>query len=148
MIRPPPIPTRTDTLFPYTTLFRSRQARGAGSQRRSASGRKESVRAETQRRRGGRNARRRADRMATVAPDGASLRFCVSARVPPADRSPSPGPGHLRGQRDFGQACGGRAIGRDARLALELDRAIAVEQVRLPLLHPYPPRATLGFDEP
>src|SRR3546814_1375030 len=24
MIRPPPISTRTDTLFPYTTLFRSR----------------------------------------------------------------------------------------------------------------------------
>src|SRR3546814_3239553 len=23
MLRPPPIPTRTDTLFPYTTLFRS-----------------------------------------------------------------------------------------------------------------------------
>src|SRR3546814_6699832 len=25
MIRPPPISTRTDTLFPYTTLFRSRK---------------------------------------------------------------------------------------------------------------------------
>src|SRR3546814_11512794 len=25
MIRRPPIPTRTDTLFPYTTLFRSRE---------------------------------------------------------------------------------------------------------------------------
>src|SRR3546814_12898257 len=25
MIRPPPSSTRTDTLFPYTTLFRSRQ---------------------------------------------------------------------------------------------------------------------------
>src|SRR3546814_4729877 len=25
MIRRPPIPTRTDTLFPYTTLFRSNQ---------------------------------------------------------------------------------------------------------------------------
>src|SRR3546814_1620848 len=31
MIRRPPRPTRTDTLFPYTTLFRSRQhLRGAG----------------------------------------------------------------------------------------------------------------------
>src|SRR3546814_7999973 len=27
MIRRPPISTRTDTLFPYTTLFRSRQGR-------------------------------------------------------------------------------------------------------------------------
>src|SRR3546814_13463435 len=73
--------------------------------------------------------------MATVAPDGASLRFCVSARVPLADRSPSPGPGHLRGQRDFGQACGGRAIGRDDRRALELVRAIDVEQLRVAILH-------------
>src|SRR3546814_1506548 len=29
MIRPPPRSTRTDTLFPYTTLFRSRHAVGA-----------------------------------------------------------------------------------------------------------------------
>src|SRR3546814_3652104 len=34
MIRRPPRSTRTDTLFPYTTLFRSRQAaaRGAATQ--------------------------------------------------------------------------------------------------------------------
>src|SRR3546814_8923981 len=31
MIRRPPISTRTDTLFPYTTLFRSPARRGAGS---------------------------------------------------------------------------------------------------------------------
>src|SRR3546814_8627570 len=30
MIRRPPRSTRTDTLFPYTTLFRSRRARPAG----------------------------------------------------------------------------------------------------------------------
>src|SRR3546814_17106905 len=30
MIRRPPRSTRTDTLFPYTTLFRSDQARGPG----------------------------------------------------------------------------------------------------------------------
>src|SRR3546814_2510113 len=30
MIRQPPRSTRTDTLFPYTTLFRSRQGAGAG----------------------------------------------------------------------------------------------------------------------
>src|SRR3546814_20434039 len=30
MIRRPPRSTRTDTLFPYTTLFRSRFARGVG----------------------------------------------------------------------------------------------------------------------
>src|SRR3546814_11390501 len=29
MIRPPPRPTRTDTPFPYTTLFRSPRSRGA-----------------------------------------------------------------------------------------------------------------------
>src|SRR3546814_4247549 len=28
MIRPPPRPTRTDTLFPYTTLFRSHRQAG------------------------------------------------------------------------------------------------------------------------
>src|SRR3546814_11441681 len=31
MIRRPPRSTRTDTLFPYTTLFRSRQAQGDGN---------------------------------------------------------------------------------------------------------------------
>src|SRR3546814_5061145 len=30
MIRRPPISTRTDTLFPYTTLFRSRAGTGSG----------------------------------------------------------------------------------------------------------------------
>src|SRR3546814_13089318 len=33
MIRRPPRSTRTDTLFPYTTLFRSRGAAGAGRDR-------------------------------------------------------------------------------------------------------------------
>src|SRR3546814_10025901 len=32
MIRRPPRSTRTDTLFPYTTLFRSQGAQGAGRQ--------------------------------------------------------------------------------------------------------------------
>src|SRR3546814_19683251 len=32
MMRRPPRSTRTDTLFPYTTLFRSRQGRGAMAQ--------------------------------------------------------------------------------------------------------------------
>src|SRR3546814_2079799 len=36
MIRRPPRSTRTDTLFPYTTLFRSRQRRFAGVRRRRA----------------------------------------------------------------------------------------------------------------
>src|SRR3546814_11547158 len=34
MIRRPPRSTRTDTLFPYTTLFRSRAAIGAGDTQR------------------------------------------------------------------------------------------------------------------
>src|SRR3546814_11065431 len=34
MIRRPPRSTRTDTLFPYTTLFRSKEARGRGRDRR------------------------------------------------------------------------------------------------------------------
>src|SRR3546814_1351614 len=33
MIRRPPRSTRTDTLFPYTTLFRSRRARGGAARR-------------------------------------------------------------------------------------------------------------------
>src|SRR3546814_7070331 len=36
MIRRPPRSTRTDTLFPYTTLFRSRQPRGLPAARRAA----------------------------------------------------------------------------------------------------------------
>src|SRR3546814_3454417 len=36
MIRRPPRSTRTDTLFPYTTLFRSRAAAAAGRARRRA----------------------------------------------------------------------------------------------------------------
>src|SRR3546814_12035426 len=36
MIRLPPRSTRTDTLFPYTTLFRSSRRRGRGSRRRPA----------------------------------------------------------------------------------------------------------------
>src|SRR3546814_5289743 len=40
MVRRPPRSTRTDTLFPYTTLFRSRRAsaRRPASRRRSADG--------------------------------------------------------------------------------------------------------------
>src|SRR3546814_10402552 len=38
MIRRPPRSTRTDTLFPYTTLFRSLERIGAGRRRRSAEG--------------------------------------------------------------------------------------------------------------
>src|SRR3546814_11860863 len=36
MIRRPPRSTRTDTLFPYTTLFRSKPARRGGSRHRRA----------------------------------------------------------------------------------------------------------------
>src|SRR3546814_6940152 len=38
MIRRPPRSTRTDTLFPYTTLFRSVHLRDAGSVRRGRAG--------------------------------------------------------------------------------------------------------------
>src|SRR3546814_3739119 len=38
MIRRPPRPTRTDTLFPYTTLFRSDLRVRAGGRRRGAPG--------------------------------------------------------------------------------------------------------------
>src|SRR3546814_19321236 len=37
MIRRPPRSTRTDTLFPYTTLFRSRETTGAGGRGRRRS---------------------------------------------------------------------------------------------------------------
>src|SRR3546814_11408611 len=39
MIRRPPRSTRTDTLFPYTTLFRSCAAGRAGERRRACQGR-------------------------------------------------------------------------------------------------------------
>src|SRR3546814_16181330 len=39
LIRPPPISTRTYTLFPYTTLFRSRRSRQASASGRSRGGR-------------------------------------------------------------------------------------------------------------
>src|SRR3546814_16957877 len=39
MIRRPPRSTRTDTLFPYTTLFRAHRRRGGRSGRRGQSGR-------------------------------------------------------------------------------------------------------------
>src|SRR3546814_1556909 len=42
MLRRPPIPTRTDTLFPYTTLFRSLQ--GLDDRRRVAPARRQPVR--------------------------------------------------------------------------------------------------------
>src|SRR3546814_1410640 len=43
MIRRPPRPTRTDTLFPYTTLFRScRSAKRSHGQRTAAPGDRES----------------------------------------------------------------------------------------------------------
>src|SRR3546814_7818800 len=42
MIRRPPRSTRTDTLFPYTTLFRSAPARQAVGNRNTQQGRKES----------------------------------------------------------------------------------------------------------
>src|SRR3546814_2259045 len=38
MIRRPPQATRTDTLFPYTTLFRSHRARAAASAAKGSSG--------------------------------------------------------------------------------------------------------------
>src|SRR3546814_14527822 len=38
MIRRPPRSTRTDTLFPYTTLFRSRQGGSAGLEARDNAG--------------------------------------------------------------------------------------------------------------
>src|SRR3546814_18154156 len=49
--------------------------------------------------------------------------------------------------RDFGQACGGRAIGRDDRRALELVRAIDVEQLRVAILHTDARIGDLGIDE-
>src|SRR3546814_15629750 len=63
MIRRPPRSTRTDTLFPYTTLFRSRTGAGprSGARRRSARqgagrglhvGRRDGRRASRRRRRG------------------------------------------------------------------------------------------------
>src|SRR3546814_6063073 len=54
MIRPPPRSTRTDTLFPYTTLFRSARARHRHA---AARGRVRAGGARTRRRRPGRGCR-------------------------------------------------------------------------------------------
>src|SRR3546814_7340507 len=62
MIRRPPRSTRTDTLFPYTTLFRSRRSTGGHSSRRSrASLRGRRVRAEYRPRSRCRRRRRRSE---------------------------------------------------------------------------------------
>src|SRR3546814_8171159 len=50
MIRRPPRSTRTDTLFPYTTLFRSRRPRAGHSRRRAAADTRMSARARAVRR--------------------------------------------------------------------------------------------------
>src|SRR3546814_10491945 len=68
MIRRPPRSTRTDTLFPYTTLFRSRADRGRQPQRSRTPGRRRRARGV-----GRRNPRRR------LGPDRRAL---------PPDRAP------------------------------------------------------------
>src|SRR3546814_1510765 len=78
MIRRPPRSTRTDSLFPYTTLFRSRSARryarpaaGGGGFRRADAGAARAVRSHRRLRR----------------------------RLPPARRGPRPVPPRARGRR-------------------------------------------------
>src|SRR3546814_11694324 len=61
MMRRPPRSTRTDTLFPYTTLFRSRIVRTGAPRARSAPG------------------------TCAAAPDIAGLLAAHVARLPPAD---------------------------------------------------------------
>src|SRR3546814_2611645 len=65
MIRRPPRSTRTDTLFPYTTLFRSRTGPGAGIDAgvgvRTAGGAAERRALQERTRPGGRGAYRRMD---------------------------------------------------------------------------------------
>src|SRR3546814_4178043 len=77
MIRPPPKSTRTDTLFPYTTLFRSRGsgAEGAGRQRSSA-------------RRGPRAGADRAQRRIFHREEALSQRRLLFGRDPFGDRLP------------------------------------------------------------
>src|SRR3546814_1104660 len=57
MIRRPPRSTRTDTLFPYTTLFRSREGRLPALRRGEISGRRDGHGAGRGRARGHRQAR-------------------------------------------------------------------------------------------
>src|SRR3546814_3852969 len=116
MIRRPPRSTRTDTLFPYTTLFRSARGRGLAVGQNAAflRGRRGGDRRACRRRRGG--DRRQARAVAAVDP-----RYRVSwARA----RRPRLGHGELFGewQRDAdGQDEPARAradpIGADAYLA-------------------------------
>src|SRR3546814_7466985 len=61
MIRRPPRSTRTDTLFPYTTLFRSDRRAGAAPRRGQPAPRRRQVRAARYRRAGGPRRRGRSE---------------------------------------------------------------------------------------
>src|SRR3546814_5504117 len=90
MIRRHPVSTRTDKLFPYTTLFRSGEQADAGDQSRASA-------AQTGR---SRNRRRPRDR-----PGHAAARASRAVR-----RRPTPGPGRLRAANE--PPAGGLTAGR------------------------------------
>src|SRR3546814_11380345 len=134
MIRRPPRSTRTDTLFPYTTLFRSRERDLA--------------------RRGGAVPRRRARRLIVWSPDGGgsspavrsgvkawrriwppvwSDRPCSRTRRDHEDPSAFSQPLHPRPPADSAQAHPHTAGGAvDERLPVPAERALASDGLRNP----------------
>src|SRR3546814_3310634 len=94
MIRRPPRSTRTDTLFPYTTLVRSRPCRPAG---RSLLGAQRSRRTRGDAGGAGQDSRH-IDRLDKEKAGRALLRCPASGPVPPG-RSVAPGSGNAEGPR-------------------------------------------------
>src|SRR3546814_8904320 len=86
-MRRPPRSTRTDTLFPYTTLFRSRDVRDKGDRRAELADRARET--ENERREHAGERKRQADRAKGVpAPRAQGPRRALQSPVDPLDRQP------------------------------------------------------------
>src|SRR3546814_18128120 len=111
MIRRPPRSTRTDTLFPYTTLFRSR---GLGDLRPGA-GRRAAHRRDRRRRR----RRQAGDSLRRLPPTPA--RICSRRRADPSLRPAGPAP-----ERHSGRAPAALLRARPSRPARAQDRSMTL----------------------
>src|SRR3546814_18162765 len=107
-MRRPPRSTRTDTLFPYTTLFRSRDVRDKGDRRAELADRARET--ENERREHAGERKRQADRAKGVpTPRAQGPRRALQSPVDPLDRQPHRAPHqrqrHARGgERGAGPA--------------------------------------------
>src|SRR3546814_14924683 len=103
-MRRPPRSTRTDTLFPYTTLFRSRDVRDKGDRRAELADRARET--ENERRENSGERKRQADRAKGVpTPRAQGPRRALQSPVDPPDRQP-PRAHHQRQRHDRGGARG------------------------------------------